>query len=66
MAAPSIQTVTTVRLTRVGSAVVDVFPIHKYMIAIRSSNDPDNVITINDVRYRFSSAEFLVNPPALP
>ena len=65
-AVPSPQTVTTVRLTRIGLAVVDTFPIHKYMIALRNSNGTDEIIVINDVKYNFSSAEFLVNPPPAP
>ncbi len=67
MAVPAEQTISNVRLTRKGADIMDTFPIHKYMTALKNTNHTDKIIVINDVQYDFSSAKFLVDPPpALP
>ncbi len=67
MAAPALQTVSTVRLTRSGTIIQDIFPVFQILSAIRRSNSVDKIIVINDVQYDFSTAQFLVDMPvALP
>lgn len=63
---PTQETVSTVKLTRMGSAVVDIYPIDKFLIATKRSNNIDRIIVVNDVPYDFSSAQFLVDLPVPP
>lgn len=55
--------VTTAKLTRIGSVTVDTVPIEKLFSAIKNSNRIDKMIVVNDVQYDFSTVEFVVDAP---
>ncbi len=49
---------TTVKLTRIGSAVIDNVPLEKFNSAVKRANLIDDIIIINDIPYKYSSVEF--------
>ena len=49
---------TTIKIKRIGSAIIDTISFDKFNNAVRRGNIVDNIIVINDIQYDYSSVEF--------